>query len=646
MLKKILGLMVLMPAALLFAGPTVPEGEIPFGVWAIYRPYADYFNYLDDMRDNLGFNFIHYAFDDTLISSLASHDLLAVFRALQNGNPDIEQAFKNYERSHYLKIAAKENADTVRFLTKDGANDGDWFIPSRSGLPGSRRTVLDNLTYQTSRLYIHTDNDTISFLTRWRMLVEDSETIDDTATVAIFTAFFNNSPIDSSIITGSQFTSDTMEISCFSYQMPGDGWVRFKLETFNNCDLKIDWFKVYNDEGRRCVEDSAFNSYIANYVNNDEFEETVMNWYMRDEPWVDNIQPLVQIADVIRNSTATAFNDTTYEIVTLRNGYAYIDVLKYYLEKSSSKPPVIFKVMYPFKGQVGNSSCATQTMTSYYGWDDNANDHTKGLQTNLQYNLTWPAESITTALGDSVDWWMIAQAWEEFYRACDNKGPNRYPTKSELSCEVFMGLCHGAKGIAFYDYGGRAYDDKVYNCIRDTSLATTHLWDKIHEEINPYIKAIGETYLDLTSDTGYTVDARYDFPSASSGFIDDITAVTNPDSLGDTTNPDLGWFHIGEYHDDASKKYFMLVNRACSRDEEGTEAPSVTATVWFNREKVGSDFARVIDIAKTVNKDTHGNWIGIPDTVRTGIAKNGAIPYVTTLRAGEGRLYKIIPISN
>ena len=410
--KKIL-LMVLMLTPLLLAGPDVPEGEIPFGAWLLHRSTNDYINYLGDMRDSLGFNYVYHAGHDSLINYVSEHDILVLFRMYNPGDPVLRENYLGYERSHYLKIEAEDNADTVRFLAKDGYNDGDWFVPDAGNPIGQRTTVLDNLKYRSNRLYIHTEEDVINYQTFWCMKAEYPDSVDAGDTVAVFSAFYDDTMhIDSTIIMGDHFQDNQPDtIACFEYSMPKNTTVRFKLETYNNCGLKIDWFKVHNNEGKACIEDSLYDPYITDYVDNTEFEETVMYWYLRDEPCCDNIQPMVHMADLIRSSTASVNGDTTYDITSYWPGSGNQDILKYLFQKSNPNPPVIWKQMYPFHGQyykVDDDSCWRQTKSGYIGGYYDSTNRIMGLQNKLQGTIFGPANTLAAMLGDSVSWWMLA----------------------------------------------------------------------------------------------------------------------------------------------------------------------------------------------------------------------------------------------
>jgi hypothetical protein len=219
------------------------------------------------------------------------------------------------------------------------------------------------------------------------------------------------------------------------------------------------------------------------------------------------------------------------------------------------------------------------------------------------------------------------------------------PTQSEYSCEIFMGLCYSPSGLMMWKYDGvYIYDfghSKGFIDPQDNNWSKTPVWYSHKERVNPYIKAIDSVYLGLTWDTAYYVQPWTSFPT--SDLIDTIYAKLNYGSGRDiTTPPDNGWFHVGEFHDDGDTLYFMLVNRSCSMDfDDPSEAPSVYALVRLKPEAIGSDYAYIIDIAKSTSAS---DWVGIPDT--TYSAKlGGTIPFTTVLSAGEGRLFKIVGTS-
>jgi hypothetical protein len=104
---------------------------------------------------------------------------------------------------------------------------------------------------------------------------------------------------------------------------------------------------------------------------------------------------------------------------------------------------------------------------------------------------------------------------------------------------------------------------------------------------------------------------------------------------------------VGLFKDSDSTNYFVIVNRACSQDvDDPTEAPPVTAVVRLDPNLIGSDYALLVDVAESiyVHDDTNGLkcWDPIPEITYSAIL-DSTIPFTITLKAGEGRLFKVIP---
>jgi hypothetical protein len=73
----------------------------------------------------------------------------------------------------------------------------------------------------------------------------------------------------------------------------------------------------------------------------------------------------------------------------------------------------------------------------------------------------------------------------------------------------------------------------------------------------------------------------------------------------------------------------MIVNRACSSNEDGDPAPDITATIKFNTSTLGlGNYVEIIDIADS-------------DTTFTS-STDGQITYSTQFGPGEGRLFKLM----
>ena len=163
------------------------------------------------------------------------------------------------------------------------------------------------------------------------------------------------------------------------------------------------------------------------------------------------------------------------------------------------------------------------------------------------------------------------------------------------------------------------------------------LFLEFKNDIVPYIKAIDEYYMPLVWDTTYAVSPNETIVGQT---IKSIRAVPNhPDSI----SPDTGWFHVGEYYDNAGMRYFMLVNRACSQGvDDPAEAGSITAIVELNRSALSNPTQLlVIDIADSITAD----WAAVSETTYTSLYDD-KLYFTTVLKAGEGRLFKIQTLGN
>jgi len=171
-------------------------------------------------------------------------------------------------------------------------------------------------------------------------------------------------------------------------------------------------------------------------------------------------------------------------------------------------------------------------------------------------------------------------------------------------------------------------------------LEKTSLWYMVQDTITPYVMAID----DVLSDSGFVQDTSYEVNEYRSISPPSGCIITSLKGYSESSNPDSGWFQVGEFYDDSGDKYFMLVNRACSMDDEGTCAPPATAIVELNR-SVFDDSTRlyVIDIAHETEYDSINGWQAVPETTITYLY-DSKLYYTTTLRAGEGRLFKIVDV--
>jgi hypothetical protein len=220
----------------------------------------------------------------------------------------------------------------------------------------------------------------------------------------------------------------------------------------------------------------------------------------------------------------------------------------------------------------------------------------------------------------------------------------RFPTRAEMICETFIGLCYRPMGIMFwkYDQNWNYSTNSGSRGLVNDDGSHHYMYDVIKSHINPYIKAIDATYMSLNWVRAFTISdsvgLNYQPPAGS--WIDTIYALVHPDSVD--LNPDAGWFHVGQYTE-GSDKYIMLVNRACSQGEDDPDpAPSVTATVKFDPNTLDlGPYVYIIDIADSVEYVDYDSVAFWPDTTYSATL-DGTIPFTTILGPGEGRLFKIV----
>ncbi len=152
------------------------------------------------------------------------------------------------------------------------------------------------------------------------------------------------------------------------------------------------------------------------------------------------------------------------------------------------------------------------------------------------------------------------------------------------------------------------------------------------KEMAPYIEAIGQTLRELEWEAAFSCSSS---SQTFSGYVNSVSGYS------ESTNPDLGWFQVGEFTD-GSYPYVLVVNRACNVDSV-TLAPDVNCVVHLNPSEIGSDYVYIIDPADSVYFDTSlSSWVGIPDTTYSAKMPDGTIPFTTVLGPGEGRLFKIV----
>jgi parallel beta-helix repeat protein len=299
---------------------------------------------------------------------------------------------------------------------------------------------------------------------------------------------------------------------------------------------------------------------------------------------------------------------------------------------------------YPFwDGKQGSDSCSGGIKTLYYGDSTYDDGFHQGLQSRIEDGVTDVLDSIMPLLiADSIQLGYAAQGQTQGKYYCDTYFMRR-PTGSEMSMEAFIALSYGVKDIWYWPFGtepGASGDLYVGldSCYYFDRCRVTQAWERIQNHVTRNLQALS-AYLGAA---GMHWERSYD-----SHHIGQAAYLSSIYGWSDSPNPDSGWAQIGEFHNDSTgDKYILLVNRACSRDDIGTEAPDQHFVLRFNPTTIGSDYVFINDLAHTVHYDsTAHEWVG--DSLVTYSAKmpDNKIPYTITLRAGEGKLLKIVPTS-
>jgi hypothetical protein len=638
-------------------GQLINPHELPFGCysshWANDTFFTNHEPRLRLMHDTLGFNqnmcggFTDQAVDAFLAKGIAPYPWVGT-----GGNDWQVQ----YAECQYL-ICQPESSDyyNCKFtimgnMTKDTANGYVY---------GTNGSSLYGLDFSHPSSYYNLDQGVnIQYHPEFRLRVSSRSPGDSATPVAIYQADLHCcedtglvflDTIKFGNLNGTQFTSLPMINSLnppdsFFYVRPsGDTlhyneWVRHDLFICAPCTVYVDWFKLYCQNGKKLVEGDSLttqNQLVLQSIRRPGFDGQILGWFLKDTERPGNYRPMAHIDSLIKY--ASGWSQPTQAVawltpseITFSWGSSYRDFIRIV------KPDLLWTYLYPIDRNTAYTGFINAQHGNYLYF------HSDSLQRDFASCITDPLDSLCAVLpqaGANAKWLYTPQYW---YRpdTCNDED-RRQPTKSEVRCMTYLGLCYGASSILgwLFDYGG---DDAChYNGLLMQDGSLSPVGQVIRDDINPYIKAIDSLYMELTltKGTAYICDS-----TGAVSFIQSIDTISG----SNINNPDAGWFQLGEYIDSSelSARYFMLVNRACSRGpEDSTEAPPVTAIVRLDPNALGSDYALIIDIAESVYHDTVANtYRPVPETTYSGVL-DSTIPYTVMLKAGEGRLFKVIPTS-
>jgi len=635
---------------------------MPFGAYHLNHPEGATFSQkLEICRDSLGFNYFWNHFTYQQIQEMADSGVVAIHQG------DFTEAVYKFSNYHYAKIEAEQCNSGIRMYDCGGhfASDGDdsvWVSSGKELLfgPNGFNPYCFSYCDETPKLYIKMERkyprgvarqdygDVIVYNVSVRIKINSVGENVPVCSLKATLEPWNGAMVDTlrirAITTHDIGTADTWAVMTGSFSMPESVYVKYNnsygwfkinpdigvavlIETLGTREVKVDWIKIYDEKGFKLVESDDYRNEIRDYAESlAPLGSELWGFYLRDEPYYSGIPVMGAVMD-----TARAYGNPAWQGITcIHWDYNY----RWWFDNNANAD-VFTPDIYPF------TSDGYLLEPHYTGFDVTANSlnghrNSRMLQNRLQYFGERCKLAYEAAHGSGAEFWIIPQ--------CFTGGDSssifwRKPTMSELRCQTLMALTAGTRGIIFWKYGTSFCDDPsgfpiqgMYDCDDNR----TDLWDAVAYEINPYIKAIDDTYMALTFRQGYYYSPVTGIDSSAvNPFVNTIYAAS------DTPNPDLGWFQIGEYTD-GSDKYLMIVNRACSRGLENTvPAPPVTATIELDAASLGlGDFVGIIDLAKSVEYISYDSVLVSADTT-FALSHNGVITFLADFEAGEGRLFKL-----
>jgi len=637
----------------------IDSNEMPWGCYSS-QPSTNqsYFSNqrLEWMNDTLGFNqHTCGGFDEDEAERFANRGVYIYPWGTGVGaiEPQTKWAGATYFISH-----PEDTSWNVKFRTRDGY---DYYeSPDSFWACSTSTTMLNDLSMPLPNRYDWLDPDyQLEYYPALRMKVDSLSSGIDDSLVGVFwveKTWPNRDTllVDSIYLEEVQLNNLTLHYLSDDWSTPPQdhftvwpvydstrgGYIWCKFESMGNFKIYIDYFKLHDQHGDDVVDSSLYDNDIKQSAGRDGFDGHVLGWFLKDTQRISTFRTFAYIDDLIRDTTEAEWDDpvagATWLIPSSGTGMSAFWGDGYRDFARLTQPEMLWTYLYPIGPH-----------TKYTG---NESDE---LQYNLNYNITTPLDSIRSLINDYdylESWLYTPQFWY-----CDDDDcyeHRREPTKSELRCQIFIGMCYQPGSIILWKYDG-TYDSNpttystrglVYYDSQGDSLGLYRMGQTVKDYITPYIKAIDSVYLRLEWDDADYVSPTHD-PDIS--LIESVKATPYYGSERDVNPPpDNGWFHVAEFTDTVSKpeeKYFMLINRSCSKDENGNEAPPVTTIVKFNP-TLGVNYALITDVAHTVN-DTGTGWYGIPETTYTALMPDTNLYFTTILQAGEGRLFRIVSTS-
>jgi hypothetical protein len=621
---------------------TIDPNVMPFGTYSSHWANQSYFTsgILDTMNNKLGLD-MHWCggFDEDALNDFLANSIYPVPWNTGSDNRDPQM---RYSHTHYVVCHPESDSSQYYYTKFTTANGADTILADASGdscvyrYYGGGGTMLGGLVFDLHNkwswfpdkfdfypvLKIGIDStwsdttDIVGIFT----IIQSRDTLKFADTLRVYelphTSTFRDTILSLTDDTGLSYDENYFYVR--SDDSSKAGWFHFKLETTGACQVFVDYFKISDQYAGELFAGDWDSHIIDSTGSRSAYKDNIIAWFLKDTEHFANYMPFGYINSLI--DTAMAIYDWDYPAygASCRNfstaTYSYREMVRV------AHPRVFWVYIYPIDIE-----------TEYSGSEEN------GLQTDLTDLLAAACDSARAVSADfsaTTDGWMyLPQFWFCETEDCFRE-PRRKPTESELRCEIYIGLCYGPMGILMWKLDSLYPTTGNQGILKSDGSPREGLYNVLESDINPYIKAIDETYLSLTWADAYEINPVSSMPSGV--WIDTVYAVS------DTTNPDLGWFHVGEYTDTLGAKYIMLVNRACNMDSV-TLAPPVTATVKFDPSSLGlGNYVYIIDIADSVEYVNYDSVLFWSDTTYSAEMSDGTIPFTTVLGPGEGRLFKIV----
>jgi hypothetical protein len=629
-------------------------------------------NEADSIQQALGFNLLFGcgAVDSELVK-LGTEQGFYTFPSM-NRTQSAGNDYWALRNANYAKIEAEDTDHAIRFTNQAGAGDtaGIYYAPLED--TSQAAIFLSGLSYR-HWLNINTSESRLDYVLQVK-IYPDSSIYEISEGQQIGFLLVNGDTLIS--ISYDPDSTGVRVFDLIERKYPAGESDYVEIGTYQRCIFGVDWFKVYNGLGERLVEQHIFSEDVLDFAESYTDSGNVVYWYFHDEPRYTQWLP-----DSVWR----------YEFNNYQGGYHGASVFSHNVGQKLPReyveygdPEILFCDIYPLKG---GQICSTFTTiiayetgdtlasgvdeirgnrTAYTGYDSTSAGW--GLQKVIDdYYVDYLDTLYAVAEDNGRDFWVLSQAFKQGFKdyedsteyVVDDSGDTlsiiirdrdceddvgfiwRLPTRSELSALTFIAMCYPIKGLVYWRYDSVGGDEVLSTAEgiteydEDGDWIKGILWGFLEDYISPYVKAYGDLYASetLIFDRTYKTNDSTDPPSAA--------LVETIDYWSESTNPDSGWFQVGEFHD-ASAKYVMLVNRACNVDRS-TLAPDMNVIVHFDTAAFDSDYLYVINLADTAYYDpvSPGGWQAIPDTTYTA-ALNGTIPFTTVLGPGEGRLFKIV----